>query len=160
MSKSTGKARQCAVRHCKRPAGGRMGLCRPCRLAWDRFVKKHGPELPKGAAAVFLARRNRQAKTRARGGSCSVPGCRAKALARGLCQLHVNRFYARGTTADPKPRGGRPCKVPGCNRARHGHGYCELHHRRWRTHGDPLVRSAKEAAQARQAPSSVTPPSP
>lgn len=121
MSNSTGQARQCAVRHCKRPAGGRMGLCRPCRLAWDRFVKKHGPELPKGAAAVFLARRNRQAKTRARG---------------------------------------RPCKVPGCNRARHGHGYCELHHRRWRTHGDPLVRSAKEAAQARQAPSSVTPPSP
>jgi HNH endonuclease len=75
--------------------------------------------------------------------TCSIPDCERRAMARGWCQLHYERWRATGdplTVRKPwsvKKTAG--CKVEGCDRPHSGYGYCRVHLVRFKQHGDPLA---------------------
>lgn len=59
--------------------------------------------------------------------TCSVGLCDRPARARGLCGMHLARFYRNGTTA---PRIRKICSVPDCGRPHKSRGLCAMHVRR------------------------------
>lgn len=73
---------------------------------------------------------------------CTVDGCQGRAMARGWCQPHYNRWRRHGNPLagrgsarqDPaQPR----CRVPGCENPVRARGWCSSHHQRWLRDGDP-----------------------
>lgn len=75
---------------------------------------------------------------------CKVEGCDRPIEARGLCNMHYQRWWNHGTT-DRKRRGigeKQECKVIGCDMTtKGGFGYCGVHYRRFKRYGDPGVES-------------------
>lgn len=69
---------------------------------------------------------------------CKVEGCDKPTKSRGLCPMHLNRFYRHG---DPlavvqRHEQGRTCDVDGCDRKHCGRGLCNSHLHRLKVHGD------------------------
>lgn len=69
--------------------------------------------------------------------TCSISGCRERAIARGWCQAHYQRWRKHGDPLTTKRKPRAKCSVGGCDAWAHGHGYCRRHWLTWRNHGDP-----------------------
>lgn len=65
--------------------------------------------------------------------TCSVNGCSARHLARGMCQMHYARWSRLGSVDLPQ-RPDRPtrCEVVGCGKRRIALGLCQMHYERKR----------------------------
>lgn len=72
--------------------------------------------------------------------TCSILGCEALTVGRGLCRKHYTRWSRYGTTDDPQPVAKETCSLPGCGQLVKAHGWCQTHYRRWQRHGDPEKR--------------------
>lgn len=69
--------------------------------------------------------------------TCSIEDCGKAASQRGLCSMHLTRFYRHGTT-DPRPKqSDNPCAVTSCDRPAKAHQMCGAHAQRMRA-GLPL----------------------
>lgn len=71
---------------------------------------------------------------------CSVDGCTRKAIQRGWCHAHYQRWRRDGDVcADQEIRGNmknRLCCIPGCGRPARKRDWCAPHYARWFKHGD------------------------
>jgi hypothetical protein len=73
------------------------------------------------------------------GACCKVEGCQRSVMARGLCNMHYQRWRLKGDVGPVEPlqvNGGR-CLVKGCSRWSLARGWCRLHYDRWRRDGEP-----------------------
>ena len=61
---------------------------------------------------------------------CAVPGCPARAHARGLCSSHHHRLVRYGDPLVSRYSPGQPCAVSGCERPKVARGLCRLHYDR------------------------------
>lgn len=91
----------------------------------------------------------------AKRGTCTVPDCSKREIARGWCTKHYNRWLKHGdanhATRRWAPRGTR-CRHDGCTRECFGggRGWCSFHYSRWRTGGEEaLDRPLRVAAPVR-----------
>lgn len=70
---------------------------------------------------------------------CSIPECRKPLRARGLCDMHYQRFRKHGDPAvnlNVKPE--KFCSVDGCGGKFYCKSLCNKHYGRLQAHGDPL----------------------
>lgn len=81
--------------------------------------------------------------------TCTMPDCRTKVTARGLCNLHYSRWRRHGDPALFLPPRHNGCQVPDCNGAHSSSGYCLKHYKRWRRWGDPTVKRPTRPAEER-----------
>lgn len=65
---------------------------------------------------------------------CTVDGCEAKHVARGLCATHYMRVKSHGSTDLPE-RPVKVCEVDACDRRNYGGGLCQMHYFRQKRHG-------------------------
>ena len=72
--------------------------------------------------------------------NCSIEGCGAKVVCRGLCDKHYTRFKRHGDPTVALRDKSRPCAVDGCTSKRVYRQYCSMHQRRIELYGDPLKR--------------------
>ncbi len=71
---------------------------------------------------------------------CSIPGCKNRHNAHGLCATHQRRLRVhcnldRGRQPKLPPRF---CTIPGCDKPLHNRGMCQMHCWRQKHYGDPL----------------------
>ena len=73
---------------------------------------------------------------------CSVEGCSTRALARGWCSKHYQRFRVHGDphTSLLDRENGPTCTIDDCEKPSHSRGWCRAHYALWAKHGDPLKR--------------------
>lgn len=80
---------------------------------------------------------------------CTIAGCDARLMAKGLCAGHYQRVRIHGDPqvhvplrANSKRQSGHrgTCSVDGCERESRvrRRAYCNTHYQRWRNHGDPM----------------------
>lgn len=70
--------------------------------------------------------------------ACSVDGCTATPVARGLCKRHYNAVYKEQQKA-----GRTPCREPGCYRTDlMARGLCGVHYRRLQRFG--IIRAPRK----------------
>lgn len=65
-------------------------------------------------------------------GTCTMPGCDRRYVAKGYCTMHYQRLKKHGdpgVTVSSRPGG--ICKVDGCGRAHVARGWCSTHYNQW-----------------------------
>ena len=77
---------------------------------------------------------------------CAVPGCPARAHARGLCSSHHHRLVRYGDPLVSRYSPGQPCAVSGCERLKVARELCRLHYDRDRA-GAPMQAPLDHARQ-------------
>jgi hypothetical protein len=60
---------------------------------------------------------------------CTVSGCERGHSGKDLCDMHLKRMHAHGTTETPDLRP-KPCTTPGCIHYARARGLCHLHYAR------------------------------
>lgn len=69
--------------------------------------------------------------------TCTIDGCDARALARGWCSRHWQRWKRHGDPLyERQLKRDGPCAVGGCDLPAAARGWCKTHHARWRRRGD------------------------
>jgi len=77
--------------------------------------------------------------------TCTITGCDKKAVARGWCTTHYQRWrFHDDPDYDPKAKYEGYCEVKSCDRPKFQKGYCCSHYMRWWRHGDPLAGNASK----------------
>lgn len=74
---------------------------------------------------------------------CSVEGCEAFCVGRGLCSKHYHRLRRKGSTDDVRKNARQACSVEGCDNFRVSNGLCDRHYRP--EHKKATRLAAKEA---------------
>ncbi|KKK83451.1 hypothetical protein LCGC14_2793250 [marine sediment metagenome] len=74
---------------------------------------------------------------------CKIKGCKGRALAKGWCSKHYQRWFKYGDPKIVKKRGEARffgCKVRDCDGKHDAKGYCSIHYRAFHKYGDPLIK--------------------
>jgi 5-methylcytosine-specific restriction endonuclease McrA len=94
-------------------------------------------------------------------GTCTIDGCVAKRLARGLCHTHYMRWHRTGSPltvgrSGPKPGPPSTCSIDGCCKRVKANGLCGMHAQRVLRHGStetpqraapPEVKTCRQCSQ-------------
>lgn len=80
---------------------------------------------------------------------CSIEDCESKAIARGWCGAHYQRWSKHGdpfvVLAGGGPRSYDPiCSIDDCKGKHFAKGWCRKHYMRWSKHGDPFTVLANQ----------------
>jgi hypothetical protein len=77
---------------------------------------------------------------------CAVQGCVGRAVRRGWCGKHYQRWIKYGDPLAVRSRwddhelvSSHQCSVDGCEALVLARELCSLHYQRWQAHGDPLI---------------------